>query len=225
MVNHDRKKRYAIVTKTDRMNLSDWEKSMETPKPATAEKRMILEAAKELFVAQGFTATSMDEIAAQAEVTAEVVRRHFDNKEQLWQEVKSDSLLAEDFEFSLIENCKDLDSFLEFIVKKRFSLYEKRPDIVQMIAWQNVEAVNKIEQADELLGKHPLSPTSWGEYIRVLQYYDKVRDDIDPEFIAHYIANASTAIFYAPSRLSDDPEKRASYLDFVINSLKTTLQK
>jgi AcrR family transcriptional regulator len=197
---------------------------MDKSKQSVKEKREILTAATTLFVAQGFSGTSIEDIASKAKVSVSLVEHHYGDKEKLWHEVKRDSLVDDDFEFSIIENCKDLDSFLEYIVKRRFELYEKRPDIVKMISWQNLEFKTNGKEADGLLGKHPLAPTSWGEFIRVLQFNEKIRDDIDPEFIAHYIANASTAIFYAPTRLSDDPEKRANYLSFVLKSLKNTLE-
>lgn len=57
-------------------------------RPKSEEKRVnILVAASELFLAQGFSSTSMDQVANQAEVSKQTVYSHFSNKDALFTSV------------------------------------------------------------------------------------------------------------------------------------------
>ncbi|MFA3791785.1 TetR/AcrR family transcriptional regulator [Aliiglaciecola sp. SL4] len=54
-------------------------------RPKSEEKRInILLAASDLFLAQGFSSTSMDQVAKKAEVSKQTVYSHFSNKEALY---------------------------------------------------------------------------------------------------------------------------------------------
>ncbi|MCO6188445.1 TetR/AcrR family transcriptional regulator [Rhizobium sp. L1K21] len=55
-------------------------------------KRAILAAARELFFAQGYDTTSMDEVAKQAGVSKATVYAHFDNKERLLLQLVGESV-------------------------------------------------------------------------------------------------------------------------------------
>jgi AcrR family transcriptional regulator len=52
-------------------------------KPAEQTRRQILEAAYESFYRKGFTRSSVDEIAAAAEITKRTLYHHFESKDQL----------------------------------------------------------------------------------------------------------------------------------------------
>ena len=54
------------------------------PAPPSPKRLAILDAAAKLFVANGFGATSMDAIAAEARVSKRTVYSHFENKETLF---------------------------------------------------------------------------------------------------------------------------------------------
>jgi AcrR family transcriptional regulator len=55
--------------------------------PRAARREQILTAATEAFARNGFAATSLDDIAAQAGVTRVILYRHFDSKTDLYQAV------------------------------------------------------------------------------------------------------------------------------------------
>ena len=55
---------------------------------ADASRAAILEAAEALFVARGFSAISLSEIAERSGVTKSLIHHHFGAKEALWAEVK-----------------------------------------------------------------------------------------------------------------------------------------
>lgn len=51
--------------------------------PSLAKRRAILEAATQLFLAEGYRDASMDQVAARAGVSKQTVYKHFESKEQL----------------------------------------------------------------------------------------------------------------------------------------------
>ena len=55
--------------------------------PRLQRREQILAAATETFARSGFTATSLDDIAAQAGITRAILYRHFDSKTELYQAV------------------------------------------------------------------------------------------------------------------------------------------
>src|ERR1700759_3317785 len=55
--------------------------------PRVQRREQILTAATEAFARNGFAATSLDDIAAEAGVTRVILYRHFDSKTELYQEV------------------------------------------------------------------------------------------------------------------------------------------
>lgn len=50
-------------------------------------RRVILEAATELFLEKGYLGTSMDEVASAAGVSKQTVYKHFDDKQRLFEEI------------------------------------------------------------------------------------------------------------------------------------------
>lgn len=56
----------------------------ELPAPPNPKRQAIIAAAAKLFVANGFNATNMDAIAAEANVSKRTVYSHFENKESLF---------------------------------------------------------------------------------------------------------------------------------------------
>jgi TetR/AcrR family transcriptional repressor of mexJK operon len=59
----------------------------EDTRRSARKRRAILEAAAEVFLANGYLGTSMDEIAALARVSKQTVYKHFAHKEQLFVEI------------------------------------------------------------------------------------------------------------------------------------------
>ncbi|HEV7888442.1 MAG TPA: helix-turn-helix domain-containing protein [Acidimicrobiales bacterium] len=67
--------------------------------PRAERRAAILSAAASAFVHKGFSATSMDDVAAEAGITKLIVYRHFDSKESLYEAVleQVSARLAEEF--------------------------------------------------------------------------------------------------------------------------------
>lgn len=67
------------------------------PRPRTTKRDTILSAAHDLFLAHGFEATSVDQIAERANVSRQTIYNNFDNKESLFRALTgalADQLLA-----------------------------------------------------------------------------------------------------------------------------------
>ena len=63
--------------------------SEDNPKAALMERKRaaIVDAARQLFLADGYAQTSMDRVAEKAEVAITTVHRHFNNKDDLFSAV------------------------------------------------------------------------------------------------------------------------------------------
>ena len=59
----------------------------EGPSRSARKRAAILEAARQVFLAEGFVGTSMDQVAATAAVSKQTVYKHFSDKEALFREV------------------------------------------------------------------------------------------------------------------------------------------
>src|ERR1700693_4018385 len=68
----------------------------EGPSRGSRKRAAILEAAQQVFFAQGFVGASMDQVAATAAVSKQTVYKHFSDKEALFREVVTNVLRARD---------------------------------------------------------------------------------------------------------------------------------
>ncbi len=98
----------------------------------------ILKSARKSFLKKGFAGTSINDIAADADIHKSLIYHHFGSKENLWRAVKSH--LVENFSGSPIDSIildeTDLRTLITQIVTFRFRFYEKNPDIVRLMGWQ-----------------------------------------------------------------------------------------
>jgi TetR/AcrR family transcriptional repressor of mexJK operon len=72
----------------------------EGPSRGDRKRAAILEAAQQVFFANGFVGTSMDEVAATAAVSKQTVYKHFTDKEALFREVVTNVVRARDSEIT-----------------------------------------------------------------------------------------------------------------------------
>ena len=189
----------------------------------TAEK--ILLAARSLFVENGFSATSISEIAKKAGINQSLIYHHFNNKQDLWKKVKEHVLEGygqfQPFVFKAETTLRD---FLVHIVNQRANLYENNPDLARIMLWQRLEDSNQ-----SLKGGTYASPDEWKEAITTLQQQGKMCANLDPDIIIALIVHAVTGIYLYPSPLFQDADKRSIYiktvLDFLDRSLNVPNQK
>ena len=70
--------------------------SAERPSRGARKRAAILEAAQQVFFANGYVGASMDQVAATASVSKQTVYRHFNDKEALFREVVTNIVRARD---------------------------------------------------------------------------------------------------------------------------------
>lgn len=104
--------------------------------PRSARKRQaILDAATSVFLSKGYLGTSMDEIAALAEVSKQTVYKHFADKEQLFNEIVLGTVNeASDPVYDEVTNLADsgdLEADLRDLARRQLSMV-MQPRIMQL---------------------------------------------------------------------------------------------
>jgi TetR/AcrR family transcriptional regulator, mexJK operon transcriptional repressor len=106
----------------------------ERPSRGTLKRAAILRAAQELFFANGFLGTSMDQIAATAAVSKQTVYKHFSDKEGLFRDVVTEVVRANDGGIPagfLAEGEESIEQRLR-IFSRHFLKGVMQPDVLQL---------------------------------------------------------------------------------------------
>jgi AcrR family transcriptional regulator len=145
----------------------------------------ILAASRALFVKNGFSATSISEIAKKAKINQSLIYHHFGDKEALWKAVKKEILLEQTASEELrLDAAKGLKYFLKQAIQNRYDFYMSNPDILRMMAWQRLES-----KRDLLAGGTHASPNLWIEPIRALQKQKEIDPALDPQMIIVFLVS------------------------------------
>jgi AcrR family transcriptional regulator len=149
-------------------------------------RRAILDAAREVFVAHGFTGARTGEIAKRAGVPQGLVFHYFENKESLFDAVMEDALTP--YFSGMLEMLQsaarpDLP-LLENSVRRYYEFLRDHPHVTRLLAWwiadqaqQGDKPLTKkrgIAEAVELLG---------AQRIREGQEAGFIRADLEPGFV------------------------------------------
>ncbi len=86
-------------------------------------RRAILDAALAEFDANGFAATSMDRIAATADVSKRTVYNHFESKEVLFEAMRREALDAVEHTVQPYDRSEPLEPQLEFIAREHIAVH------------------------------------------------------------------------------------------------------
>lgn len=174
----------------------------------------ILEAATELFVAKGFSGTSIGDIARQAGINNQsLIYHHFGDKKTLWREVKK-FLISKNFsENQHQEAHSTLEQFLESIIQERLHLYDGDPRVLRLVQWQSLE-----EETEDLIGGNTIVPLRWIERLEDLQKREKVRTDIPASWIALSLYhNINSMIRDNFERFIKESSQRVAYIECIKN--------
>ncbi len=106
-----------------------------------ATRNAILDAAEALFVAKGFAAASLSEIAREAGVTKSLIHHHFGSKEALWDQCKKRRMSHyAELQRSLLEGrAEDGDDLLSRSIETFFHFLNENPEFVRLNVWMNLE--------------------------------------------------------------------------------------
>lgn len=115
------------------------------PKRSSAEptRIAILKAAKTLFIKKGFAGTSISQIANLAKINQSLIYHHFENKNNLWCAVKRQTMelfvKGGGIQFEEILQLQDPRQVIEYLIRLRFDVYDKFPELRRIIDWQFLE--------------------------------------------------------------------------------------
>ena len=106
-----------------------------------ATRNSILDAAEALFVAKGFAAASLSEIAREAAVTKSLIHHHFGSKEALWDQCKKRRMSHyAEVQRSLLEaGDEDHDDVLSRSIETFFRFLNDNPEFVRLNVWMTLE--------------------------------------------------------------------------------------
>jgi AcrR family transcriptional regulator len=149
----------------------------------------IIDAAETVFFSEGFDKTTMENIAAELELTKPALYRYFQNKKDLYYAVvlRGTRILSEMMEREVELKNTGLEKILATGIAY-FKFYKKYPDYSRLMIIPKTE--NEISEDCINLQK--------------LAEYDKtIRDDIDTFMTAMYLAESTTAIILLSERLDE----------------------
>lgn len=174
-------------------------------------RERILEAAHALFVAKGFAAVSMREIAARSGVTKSLIHHHFGSKEALWELVKERAIsaYAEGQEAELRAADEPDADLLKNAVVRYFAFLQANPAVVRLFAWTHLDEDQECGRLDAELVR------LGAERVRQAQQRGLLRADVNPAHVVTLFVNACTQWFEARGHHSQWPGvgSDAEYLD------------
>jgi len=160
-----------------------------TKRPSANNTReRILEAAKTLFLEDGFNGVSIQDIASEAQVNTNLIFHHYENKENLWLKVK-DFILETCNEPPCYDNTS-AKAYLKSIIDYRFELYSRNPDIARLLKWQHLS-----ENQEDLTGNDFASPLNWKKEIIRFQRLGEIDSSINYKLIMLFIIYSTHAPF------------------------------
>lgn len=167
---------------------------------AAISKAKILNAARIHFLRQGFSGTSISQIAKEAEVPQSLLYHYYKNKEDLWRGVKANIIASSHMEPA--DAIDSLDEFVQKFLTDRYQLHAKNPDLVRLLMWQAVENSNT-----SLSGTSSDWLQGWVRCIEKLQDQKKITKN----FQAEEIVLLMNGIVWAPfATISGDAFAKSS---------------
>ena len=189
------------------------------PKPhfrADPTRQKIIDAARQLFVRQGFSGTAIGKIAKLANINHSLIFHHFTNKEGLWLAVKQ-HIVDEAAKKSptLPDTNRSFHDFLHTLLTCMINFYRDHPDIVYLINWQRLEA----SQNHGFYIKNTKEASKW---ISAFQHYQQQGDisrDLDLAFIITMLSSIVSSASMDPYESISNDKSQAAYIDFCVERL------
>lgn len=181
----------------------------------------ILSAARSLFIENGFGGTSMGKIATLAKVNHSLLFHHFDNKQNLWQEVKKNILEEGKSVVELLPSFDNpLPTFLKKLMERSIEFYRKNPDLVRMMSWQRLE-----REEEQTIGLSLNEETQkWLTACVHFQKTGEVDSSLKPEFIMTIILSIVSSMALDPNNYIKEPKDREAYIDFSVQFIMKALR-
>ncbi|MES2070609.1 MAG: TetR/AcrR family transcriptional regulator [Pseudomonadota bacterium] len=171
---------------------------MSNPPRLTDRKRAaILQAAISEFRANGFEATSMDKIAATADVSKRTVYNHFPSKDELFaailQELWESSAALTELSYRSDRPLRE--QLLELMQQKMRMMNDAHfMDLARVAIAATIHSPERAREMIERMDKREEGLTAW---IRLAQADGKLKP-VDPEFAAHLLQGQLKAFAFWP---------------------------
>lgn len=182
-----------------------------------ATRAAILEAAERLFVAHGFAAVSLSEIAKDSGVTKSLIHHYFGSKEELYREVHRQAL--EEYFVRQIQLIRD-DSrgdtgTLRDSVEMFFQFHQQNPKLSRLMGWSELEGFgNPCSDLEVAVTREGIAR------IAKAQEAGAIRDDVAPEHVlatflmlgSRWFTFRDTVLTWCDRANEDPAEADAGYL-------------
>ena len=152
-------------------------------KKTQSKKELILKAAEEVFMANGYEATKTTQIAERAGVTHAMLHYYFQTKENIFRKIYEDKInMLKDPIVALVENKEmELPQRIDTIIETHFEFLKANPTLPHFVISEMNNNPHLIETMKENIGE------VMGES------YKKLQNGID-EYVAQGIINPITAL-------------------------------
>ncbi|MBO7201566.1 MAG: TetR/AcrR family transcriptional regulator [Bacteroidales bacterium] len=152
-------------------------------KKTQSKKELILKAAEEVFMANGYEATKTTQIAERAGVTHAMLHYYFHTKENIFRKIYEDKInMLKDPIVALVENKEmELPQRIDTIIETHFEFLKDNPTLPYFVISEMNNNPHLIETMKENIGE------VMGES------YKKLQNEID-EYVAQGIINPITAL-------------------------------
>lgn len=183
-------------------------------------REKILVAATDLFIEQGYDATSISQIARQAKVNRSLIFHHFENKSRLWVTCKTCFFEQHNTSMEAIFAAarESRAAFIELTVVQRFRFYQANPRFVRFIAWQSLDKEDKA-QTDMM---HQILTRSCAT-VEALQAQGEVSADVDAKIVLLQITSMVSGYFIKNLTQWVSAEEEERYLASVVATVEKML--
>jgi AcrR family transcriptional regulator len=154
-----------------------------------ARRRHILDAARRCFIRNGFHATSVQDILAEAELSVGAMYRYFKGKDDIIAAIVAEALseVARTFAGADIENPPPLDDIVDLVLNVEKPPLADTPESAQLLVQIWSEAVRSPALAAQLADVMAESRAVIGGLVAHHQRRGLIPDDVPPEDIARVL--------------------------------------
>ena len=152
-------------------------------KKRQSKKELILKAAEEVFMANGYEATKTTQIAERAGVTHAMLHYYFQTKENIFRKIYEDKInMLKDPIVALVENKEmELPQRIDTIIETHFEFLKANPTLPHFVISEMNNNPHLIETMKENIGE------------LMGKSYKKLQNEID-DYVAQGIINPITAL-------------------------------
>ncbi len=181
----------------------------------------ILTAAIDLFVKQGFGATSMQAIADRAAVNQALLYHHFNNKKQLWQRCKTQILEQTMPKTEPLDANQGLHAVLTKIIQQRTKLYTHKK-ITRIMLWQHLEPS---QQGLLTASTSVAASMQWSAALSTLQERGEMQAHFNIDHLICWIASSVSGVIFGKALyLKNEQEQIEQYTQLLIDSFYQLLK-